>query len=156
MFTTAGLAQAQCQSINEIHLILDRSVDRVEMVPPDEANYIRTEKERALQQQNRNRFNAVVSRRFFATAQFHDDAAVAMQNVVAAESATAANDVARYLMVVLSRLSDLTSSMNDFIEADGTRQQATLSKDDKERMTFEITLVKGQTTSILQCIVKGL
>jgi hypothetical protein len=156
MFTTAAFAQGQCRSIDEIHRILDRIVDRVELVPPDEANYIRTEKEKALEQQNRNRFNAIYNRRFYAAAQFHDDAAVVMQNVVAAESATAAKEVASYLIVVLSRLSDLASSMNDFVEADGKRQQATLSKEDKEQIPYEIAAVKSQTTSTLQCVVRGL
>jgi hypothetical protein len=54
-----------------------------------------------------------------------------MQNVVAAERATAAKDIARYLIVVLSRLSDLTSSLNDFIETDRNRPQPTLSKENK-------------------------
>jgi hypothetical protein len=79
-----------------------------------------------------------------------------MQNVVAAESATAAKEVASYLIVVLSRLSDLASSMNDFVEADGKRQQATLSKEDKEQIPYEIAAVKSQTTSTLQCVVRGL
>jgi hypothetical protein len=156
MFTTAALAQEQCRSISEIHRGLDRIVDRVETVPPDEANYIRTEKAKALEQQNPNRFGALYHRHFYAATEFHDDAAVVMQNVEAAEHAAAAKDIARYLIVVLSRLSDLKTSMNDFIEADGTRQQATLSKEDKQTMQYMILAVKSQTTIILQCVVKGL
>lgn len=157
MFTTVALAQGSpCQSISHIQRNLQRIVDRVELVPPDEANYIRTEKAKALEQRNRSRFDAVYNRRFFAATEFHNDAAVVTQNIAAAERATAPKDVARYLIVVLSRLGDLTSSMNDFIEADGKRQQPTLSKEDKGNLSYDITMVKGLTTDILQCVVKGL
>jgi hypothetical protein len=156
MFATAASAQGQCRNVSEIHRNLDRIINQVELVPPDEANYIRAEKAKALEQQNRNRFNAVYNRRFYAAAEFHDDATVVKQNVVAAERATAAKDVAGYLIVALSRLSDLKSSMNDFIEVDGKRPQPTLSNKDRENMSFDIGIVKGQTTDILQCVVKGL
>jgi len=156
VFTTAASAQSQCQSVNDIHRALNRIVDRIELVPPDEANYIRTEKTTALAQQNRARFNAVYNRRFYAATEFHDDAAVVIQNVVAAEGATSAKDVARYLIVVLSRLSDPKSSMDDFVLADSKRQQPTLSQEDKGSLSYDITGVKGLTTNILQCVVRSL
>ena len=78
-----------------------------------------------------------------------------MQNIVAAERATAAKDVARYLIVVLSRLINLTSSLNDFVEADSKRQQPTLGKE-AGNFSYDIAIVKGLTTDILQCIVKDL
>jgi hypothetical protein len=46
--------------------------------------------------------------------------------------------------------------MNDFIEADRNRQQPTLSKEENGKMSYDITILKGQTTSMLQCIVKAL
>ena len=125
------------------------------MVPPDEANYIRAEKTKALEQRNRNRFDAIYSRRFYAAAEFHNDAAVVIQNIAAAERATSAKDVARYLIVILSRLSVLKSSMDDFVKADGKRQQPTLSEEDKGNL-YDITILNGQTTAVLQCVVKGL
>lgn len=156
MFTTAALAQSPCQSVNDIHRNLNRIVDRIELVPPDEANYIRAEKVKTLEQQNRGRFNAVYNRRFYAATEFHNDAAVVIQNVVAAEGATSSKDVASYLIVVLSRLSDLKSSMDDFIQADSKRQQPTLSPEDKSNLSYDITALKGLTTNILQCVVRRL
>lgn len=156
MFTTAALAQSPCQSVNDIHRSLTRIIDRVELAPPDEANYIRTEKAKALEQQNRGRFNAVYNRRFYAATEFHNDAAVVMQNVVAAEGASSTKEAASYLIVVLSRLSDLKSSMDDFIQADSKRQQPTLSSEDKGNLSYEITGLKGLTTNILQCVVRRL
>ena len=143
-FATAASAQGQCQNVSEIHRNLDRIINQVELVPSDEAKYIKAEKAKALEHRNENRFMAIYNRRFYAAAQFHDDAAVVMQNVEAAERATVAKDVATYLIVVLSRLSDLASSMNDFIEADGKRQQPTLSRKDRESIAFDIAIVKGK------------
>ncbi|WP_165435587.1 hypothetical protein [Bradyrhizobium sp. Leo121] len=38
LFATAAFAQEQCLSVNEIHRLVGRIVDRIELVPPDEAN----------------------------------------------------------------------------------------------------------------------
>ena len=48
LFAAAALAQGQCPSLGDIRRNLDRIVDRVELVPPDEANYIRAEKAKDL------------------------------------------------------------------------------------------------------------
>ena len=59
MFTTTALAQEQCKSIGEINRILVRLLDHVELVPPDEADYIRKELKAALKGPGGERFAAL-------------------------------------------------------------------------------------------------
>ena len=49
MFATAAFAQGQCPNVGDIHRNFDRIINLVELVPPDEANYIRAEKAKALE-----------------------------------------------------------------------------------------------------------
>ena len=47
LFAAAALARGQCRNVSEIHRNLNRVINLVELVPPDEANYIRAEKAKA-------------------------------------------------------------------------------------------------------------
>ena len=113
MFTiAAALAQEtpyemlkQCRNISQsfslLRGFLEDVMPPVELVPPDEADYIRKEEDKALQQTDPNRSNrlsALYNRRFYNAAAFHKFAGRVMENLEAAEHATATRDVARHLI----------------------------------------------------------
>lgn len=131
------------------------AIDLVETVPPDEADYIRNEARIALQQQNRARFNAVAARRYYPALEFHDDAKVVIDNLTAARSA-AGRDVARYLVVVLARLGDLTDKARSYVDADLKRGSPILTEDNRSTMYYNLTTAKSQTVSLLQCVISVL
>jgi hypothetical protein len=130
-------------------------VNMVEGVPPDEANYLRNEMQAALEQSNKVRFNAVTNRRYFAAFQFHEDAKVVLQNLDAAKTASG-RDLARYLIVVLSRMGDLQVAMNQYVSTDLGRSPSVLRDSDRQEMFFAMPASKGKTVSLLQCVVSVL
>ncbi|MBR0714786.1 hypothetical protein [Bradyrhizobium liaoningense] len=130
-------------------------INSVEAVPPDEAEYMRTEARTALELRNRARFNAVASRRYYPALQFHDDAKVVMDNVTTARSA-AGRDLARLLVVVLGRLVDMNHRMHEYIDADGKRNAPVLTQKNRDTMYFNLPVAKDQTVSLLQCVISVL
>jgi hypothetical protein len=130
-------------------------VNAVEEVPPDEANYIRSEMQKALEQSNKVRFNAITNRHYFAAFQFQEDAKVLLQNLDAAKTASG-RDLARYLIVVLSRMGDLQVTMDQYISTDMHRSPSVLRDSDREKMFFDMPVSKGETVSLLQCVVSVL
>jgi hypothetical protein len=129
--------------------------DIVETVPPDEAEYIHTEARIALEQQNKARFNAVAGRRYYAALQFHDDAKVVVQNLTAARAANG-RGLARYLVVALSGLVDLSVSTSAYIDADRKRKSPVLTEENWNTMYYNLTFAKSQTVSLLQCVISVL
>jgi hypothetical protein len=129
--------------------------DIVEMVPPDEANYIHNEARIALEQQNRARFNTVAGRRYYAALQFHDDAKVVVQNLTAARSASG-RDLARYLVVVLSGFIDFNNATKSYIDADRKRNSPVLTEENRSTMYYDLPFAKSQTVSLLQCVISVL
>jgi hypothetical protein len=117
MFTTTVFAQVQCkaptpwsgyddpnrtESVSDINRIMKRFLTWVELVPPQEADYIRKE----LANQNSNyaeRLKKLSEQRYYTTVRLRDAVAVMMQQVEAAERATARRDVASLLIDVLYR-----------------------------------------------------
>ncbi|MDH2349559.1 hypothetical protein QCM80_02525 [Bradyrhizobium sp. SSUT112] len=129
--------------------------DSVEMVPPDEAAFIRSEAQKALDQSNSARYNAVVNRRYFRALQFHDDAQVALDNLEAAKNASG-KDLARYLVVVLSRLGEVNERMIAFIDADSHRASPTLDKARRDEIYYRLPAAKAVVVSLLQCVISVL
>ncbi|WP_442548164.1 hypothetical protein [Bradyrhizobium ottawaense] len=129
--------------------------DFVEMVPPDEAAYIRSEAQKALDQRNSARYNAVANRRYFRALQFHDDAQVALDNLDAAKNASG-KDLARYLVVVLSRLGEMNERMLAFMDADGRRDAPTLDKATRDEIYYRLPAAKAVVVSLLQCVINVL
>jgi hypothetical protein len=107
--------------IDELLRPLQTIGEAVEKVPPAEAKYIREKKELALQQNNKARFNLIYANRFYHPLNFHDDFEVVAENLRAAQLAKEGKNVARYLVVALARLGDLSQSTNDYIEFDRAR-----------------------------------
>jgi hypothetical protein len=133
-----------------------RSIDdTVETVPPDEAEYIHNEARIALDQQNGVRFNAVAGRRYFAALEFHDDAKVVVRNLTAARSASG-RDLARYLVVALSGLGDLNDATKSYIDADRKHTPPMLTEENRRALYYNLTFVKSQTVSLLQCVISVL
>jgi hypothetical protein len=164
--STAAFAQIigdqQCKNpqytaskVAEIRTSIARLNDAVEMVPPEEAEYIRAESKQAMAQQNRVRFNAVVKRHYYPALEFHTDAKVALDNLDAAKNATG-KDLARYLVVVLSRLGELSSSMSNFMDADKSRPSPTLTDEMRQTMYYFLPSAKSQSVSLLQCVISVL
>jgi hypothetical protein len=137
-------------------LRVTRSIsDVVETVPPDEAEYIHNEARIALEQQNGARFNAVAGRHYFAALEFHDDVKVVVRNLTAARSASG-RDLARYLVVALSGLADLTEATNSYIDADRKHDPPVLTKENRSTLYYNLTSAKSQTVSLLQCVISVL
>jgi hypothetical protein len=124
----------------------------VEKVPPAEAEYIREEKRLALEQNNMARFNLIFSHRFYHPLDFHDDFDVVAENLRAARSAKDGKNVARYLVVALSRLGSLSESMKAYIDFDRSRQPPVLSED-KRRVVLPSSLDQRPNDSLLQCVI---
>jgi hypothetical protein len=176
MLTTTAFAQEDSwcrensQRLKDLRPALERAMARVELVPPDEADYIQKEEGEATQQGiqqafqqgvsidsiSSNRLNALRKRRFYPAAKFHDYAGSVMNNFKAAEHATSAKDVAKHLIDALSGMSNVETSMKAFIEIDAEREQPTLSRKDNWDIENSAHLVRLFTTRLLQCIVKGL
>ena len=175
-FTTTAFAQEDwwCRNnserLNDLRPALERVMARVELVPPDEADYIRKEEDKATQQGiqqalqqgasigsiSSNRLIALRKRRFYPAAKFHESAGSVQKNFEAAERATSAKDVATHLIDALSGMSSLATSMQAFIEIDAEREQPTLSRKDNWDMRSDAHIVRELTTRVLRCIVKGL
>ena len=174
MFTTAASAREECKStklwsyseinrtegksISEINRILTRFLDRVELVPPEEADYIRKELAKAFDGQvDSDRITALRGRRYYAAALLRDDVAKVMQEVEAAERATTPKDVASHLIEILSwTIPNLYQTAQSFFQTDDKRQQPTASKKDQVDMDSNIAEARFVAADILQCIVKGL
>ncbi|WP_314963405.1 hypothetical protein [Bradyrhizobium cosmicum] len=129
--------------------------DLVEMVPPDEAAYIHSEAQKALDQSNSARYNAVANRRYFRALQFHDDAQVVLDNLDAAKNASG-KDLARHLVVVLSRLGEVNERMSAFIDADSRRASPTLDKATRDEIYYRLPAAKAVVVSLLQCVISAL
>ena len=142
-------------AVDKIKKALSGVVDAVETVPPDEAEYIRSESGKALEQQNAARFNAVAGRRFYAAFQFHEEAKVALENLNAARSA-GGRDQARYLVVVLSRIGELQEKMPEYLSADRKRAQPLVNDGIRDKMYFFLPTAKAMTVSLLQCVISVL
>jgi hypothetical protein len=163
MFTTTAFAQEKCHSISDSIKSLDRIMAHVEIVPLDEADYIRRESDQAVKEFfsgqpsiSKNRFNALYKRPLFVAAKFHEYAGSVMKNFKAAERATSAKDVAAHMIDAMSSMSDLAEIMQTFIMFDGDRKQPTLSEKDMDGMRMDRRLMNEATKQILQCVVKGL
>jgi hypothetical protein len=170
--TSAALAKEKClpnsQSLYHLRSSLEEVIALVELVPPDEADYIRKEEGNALKQADPlqqagpsrsngfNRLTALRKRTFYPAAKFHDSAGMVTKNLEAADRATEAKDLARHLIDALSGTFKLAETTNDFIEADGKRERPTLGQQDKNRMTLSTYFLNSFTASTLQCVVKGL
>lgn len=141
--------------VEKINKSIEIIVNAVEEVPPDEAAYMHSEMQKALAQSNRIRFNAVAKRHSFEPLQFHDDANVLVENLKAARTASG-RDLARYLIVALSKIGDLQVTMDQYISADMRRHPSTLTQDNRDTMYFQLPLAKGKTISLLQCVVSVL
>jgi hypothetical protein len=163
MFTTTALAQEKCLSISHPRSSLDRIMAHVEIVPLDEADYIRRETDQAVKEFfsdqpsiSKNRLYALYKRPLYVAAKFHEHAGSVMKNLQAAESATSAKDVAAHLIDAMSGMSDLAEIMQKFIVLDGMRKQPTLSVEDIYYVRMDRGLVNESTKQILQCVVKSL
>jgi hypothetical protein len=143
------------KAVDQIRSALARVVDAVETVPPDEAEYIQSESKKALEQQNGARFNAVAARRYYPAFKFHADAKIAFQNLDAAKQALS-RDLARYLVVVLSRIGELQERMPAYLSADQKRAQPMVNDEIRSNMYYFLPSTKALTVSLLQCVVSVL
>jgi hypothetical protein len=157
------IGDAKCQQLDFVAGRIDQLLRplgtigaAVEKVPPAEAEYIREEKRLALEQNNMARFNLIFSHRFYHPLDFHDDFDVVAENLRAARSAKDGKNVARYLVVALSRLGSLSESVKAYIDFDRSRQPPVLSEDKRKELFLLLPLIKGQTTSLLQCVISQL
>jgi hypothetical protein len=168
MFTTTAFAQEQCKStkwdnstegkgISDINRILARIMDRVEPVPPEEADYIRKELELAEANRQLDRITPLHGRRYYASARLRDAVAKAMREVEAAQRATMPKDVARHLIETLSStIPHLYETSEYFVKTDNKREQHTMSIKDRVDMGMDIAEARFVAADILQCIVKSL
>ena len=170
MFTTTAFAQEQCKSTGEINRFLVSLLDHVELVPPDETDYIRKEYDAAsiplIQQRDlkrslsEDRLKRLEARRLYPAFLLRDNTARAKQSVEAAERATTAKDRAMLLIEVLTRMRVLDHTVGWFNQADDKRQQPTqqptMSQYDKLIMGASVFEATDLTTDILRCVVKGL
>ena len=156
MFTTAALAQEKCESIGEINRTLVRLLDHVELVPPEETDYIRRELKAALKGAGGERFAALQDRHFYAAVVLRDKIASLMQKVEEAERETNAKRVAGNLLLVLSNMTSLYGDLIFFTQADDKRREPTMLKWEKMEMTMRLIEANGLTFEILLCLVRDL
>ena len=97
----------------------------------------------------------IYANRFYHPLNFHDDFEVVAENLRAAQLAKEGKNVARYLVVALARLGDLSQSTNDYIEFDRARPPV-LSEEKRQSMHFLLSGIKLRTTSLLQCVISQL
>jgi hypothetical protein len=167
MFTTTAFAQVQCkaatswsyddpnrtESVSDINRIMKRFLTWVELVPPQEADYIRKE----LAKQQNEKFDLVglkklQGRRYYTTIRLRDAVAVMMQQAEAAERVTARRDVASHLIEVLYT-DDVTSVAQQNVDEYAKRVPYVEGAFNPAGMLMEARFVAA---AVLQCIVKGL
>ena len=158
-----SLGDAKCKQLDDVVGRIDdllRPLDpigkAVEKVPPAEAKYIREEERLAMEQNNKARFDLISSNSFYHPLHFHEDFDVVVENLRAARSAKDGKEDARYLVVALSRLGSLSESTKAYIDFDRSRQPSVLSADTRQSMYFYLPVIRGQTTSLLQCVISQL
>ena len=140
-------ASYTAQKVREIKRELVRVADAVVTVPAAEAEYLRLKSRKALEQNNQSRFAAI-----YSASQLHEGAKVAFDNLNAAETASGRN-VARYLVVVLSRIGELQEKVPEYLSADRKRAQPMTNEEIAGNMYFFLTGAKAATVNLLQCVI---
>ena len=143
-------------SIDRISSALANVGTAVEPVPPKEAEHLKNEARKSLEQDDKTKSDDVVSSRFYFPLKFHDNFDIAVGNLRAAKDASLSKDRARHLVVVLLRLADVASDMEGYIEFDLKRSPAMLNDDTQIAMRSGLQSARAQATSLLQCIMNQL
>jgi hypothetical protein len=142
------------QMIGRIEKLIAEALDRIESVPPDVAEYIEKEQGAALAQSNSARFNMVVAHRYYPALQVEMHYKVVRENLAAAKTARSIPDQAVFLSVVLSRYTDLTEAVEDYIDVDSARQQRVLDRDTTQRIYLMLPSTRSFILLALQCSIR--
>ena len=170
MFTTTAVAQVQCkapnpwsgyddpnrtESVSDINRIMKRFLTGVELVPPQEADYIRKE----LAKQNNNydpeRLKKLSEQRYYTTIKLRDAVAVMMQQAEAAERATARRGVASHLIDILYDV-NVESTATRYLDEYAKRVPYVEGAFNPARMLMDIAEARFVAATVLRCIVHGL
>jgi hypothetical protein len=184
MSTTTAFAQEQCksptpwsydsnrtESISDINRIMTRLLGRVELVPSEEADYIQKELAKVFESFiDEDRLNKLMGRRYYKAALLRKNVAEVMQEVEAAERATAQRDAAYHLIEILSdKIPEVERKAEGyFYNFRPYKQQAhhqstyvdlretAVSAKDHVDITMDIAEARYVAATVLRCIVKGL
>jgi hypothetical protein len=154
MTTTAGRASA----LNAALMKVDAHVRRIEMVPPDQAAYIKAEHEAAMSLGSRERYRLVTSNRFYRAFKVREEFQVFRENLLAAQKAPRAADQAIFASVSLARQADLADALRDYIDFDRARSSPVYvaSAELVQQIWFDMTFSKGRILHAMQCAIRQL
>ena len=96
----------------------------------------------------------VVAHRFYRALQVETHYKVVRENLAAAKTAKSIADQAVFLSIVLSRYTDFTEAVEDYIDADGYRQQRVLDRDATQRIYLMLPSSKSFVLLTLQCSIR--
>ncbi|MGH1588645.1 hypothetical protein ACRBEV_10115 [Methylobacterium phyllosphaerae] len=142
------------KAIAEAHSTLARSVDRIEVPPPDVARYIETENSAALRQRSLQRLSILMANPFYHPAEVAKHYAIVRQNLDAAHRAKLVADQVVYLSVVIAEYADLSVALSDYHQFDLARPQQVISKQGVREEAFDLTVSKSDLLRVLQCGVR--
>jgi len=145
---------ARAEMVGKIEKMISNSLDRIESVPPDVAEYIEKEQDAAVAQGNSARMNMVLAHRYYPAQEVQKHLKVVRENLAAARTARSIADQAVYLSVVLSRYTDFTEAVEDYIDADNARQQRVLDRKAEQDIYFMLPSTKAFILLALQCGIR--
>jgi len=149
-----GTLQARSKLIGEVAGTLATNMAKIETVPPDTAAYIDREKDAAMKQHNRARFNLVLNNPFYKAHQVQTHYKVVQENLEAARTAKKVADQIVYLSVVISRYGDLAEALSAYYDYDASRPQRVLGSEGIQDVSFAVAFSKSAFLETLQCGVR--
>lgn len=146
--------QARSKLIGEVASMLATNMAKIETVPPDTAAYIEREKDAAMKQRNKGRFNLVFNNPYYKANEVQRHYKVVQENLEAARTAGKVADQVVYLSVVISRYGDLAEALSAYYDFDAARPQRILGSEGVQDVSFAVSFSKSTFLQTLQCGVR--
>jgi hypothetical protein len=166
MFTTTAVAQCKSptpwsysdinrtESIGDINRIMTRLLGRVELVPSEEADYIRKELAKQNEKFDADGLKKLQGRRYFKNIRLRDAVAKVVQEVEVAKRTTVQRDVASHLIEILYD-DDLSTTAQRYLDEYAKRVPFVEGEKNPAEIVLDVGEARFVAAAVLRCIVKG-
>ena len=154
---TANVCMNERQNFQRHLAIIETIVSRIETVPPNDAEWLKTELDETLRQGNDARFKLLIKHQYYPAFEVHKTMHKFQEALKIFRSMTYSNrEQALGLVESLSIIADLQGALDSYIDRDLSRASPVLTKNWRGEIYEELPFAKAITALLIKCLVRAI
>lgn len=128
----------------------------IEKVPPDEAEYLRSETNDALNSNSAARMSLVMKRPYYYANKVHETATKVLRNYSAQENFKGLKHEAKKVISAIVAVADFKEAFFEYVDFDARRLPRVINSNDIELLSFNFSVISHKSAHFAKCLVDAI